>query len=233
VKISWNGATKQTQEAIMLGSNWEIKLANIKTFLAVRNTYATYKKNYCNVTLQLTFLETNANELADLVELGIKLGVDRIKGHHVWTHFDEIRHLSMRRDISAIRRWNKAVIAAERVAQTKRLPNGQQIKLENIYPLPENAKDNLTPTGACQFLGKEAWVATDGQFNPCCAPDPERRKLGYFGNLYETSLTNIWLSEAYLQLKKNYLTNKICQQCNMRNLRIADHQLAMEDLYAS
>ena len=33
VKISWNGATKETQESIMLGSNWEMVLDNVKNFI--------------------------------------------------------------------------------------------------------------------------------------------------------------------------------------------------------
>ena len=32
VKVSWNGASKETQERIMLGSNWEAVLENVRTF---------------------------------------------------------------------------------------------------------------------------------------------------------------------------------------------------------
>ena len=40
VKISWNGAKKATQEAIMLGSSWERSLEDVRTFIAVRDEYA-------------------------------------------------------------------------------------------------------------------------------------------------------------------------------------------------
>ena len=34
VKISWNGSTKETQERVMLGSNWDRVLENMRTFIA-------------------------------------------------------------------------------------------------------------------------------------------------------------------------------------------------------
>ena len=37
VKISWKGATKTTQEAIMAGAHWESLLHNVRTFIAVRD----------------------------------------------------------------------------------------------------------------------------------------------------------------------------------------------------
>lgn len=109
VKISWNGACKATHESIMMGSKWEEALCNLREFIAVRDAYAANGGNRCRVTLQLTFLESNVEELADIVRLGIELGVDRIKGHHLWAHFPQIESLSMRRNTDAIGRWNAAV----------------------------------------------------------------------------------------------------------------------------
>lgn len=40
VKISWNGATKATQESIMAGSQWEKMLENARAFINVRDSHA-------------------------------------------------------------------------------------------------------------------------------------------------------------------------------------------------
>lgn len=162
VKISWNGASKAVQENIMLGTQWEKVLDNIKHFIAIRNEHAADGGNYCQVTLQLTFLESNIHELADIVQLGINLGVDRIKGHHLWAHFSEIKHLSMRRSSEAIARWNKAVSQAQIIANTTPLPNGRWIKLENISLLDEDGERDLAPGGECPFfrrgsLDRDRW----------------------------------------------------------------------------
>jgi MoaA/NifB/PqqE/SkfB family radical SAM enzyme len=217
VKFSWNGATKETQEKIMLGSRYEQNLHNIKTFLKIRDAYASAGKNRCTVTLQLTFLETNLQELDQIVAMGIELGIDRIKGHHLWAHFKEIKDLSMRRNEDAIKRWNEAVQKVYHVVNSKLLPNGKKILLENINILDGTASVDLDPAAVCPFLGKEAWVNTEGRFGPCCAPDKQRETLGFFGNLKETTLEDIWQSEAYQNLQANYKNHPLCVGCNMRN----------------
>lgn len=216
VKISWNGATKKVHETIMHGTRWETVLENLKKFINYRNEHAESGGNYCQVTLQLTFLESNVDELAEIVKLGIDLGVDRIKGHHLWAHFTEIKDLSMRRNTAAIKHWNLAVQQAIAMAESLRLPNGKKIKLENIHQLDETAQQDIALGGECPFLGKEAWVATDGRFSPCCAPDKERRKLGDFGSLAQQSMADIWSSAAYQDLMKNYMKYEVCKSCNMR-----------------
>lgn len=216
IKISWNGATKATQEKIMRGSSWEKVLNNVRELVVFRDQYAQSHDHYCRITFQLTFLEENIHELADIIVLAAELGIDRVKGHHLWVHFDALQASSMRRDPQAIERWNEAVKKAQQVIAVKRLPNGKEVLLENIYPLSLSAKTAPLATGQCPFLGKEAWVATDGAFNPCCAPEQERRTLGTFGKLTEMALPAIWESADYQYLKVNYQQYDVCQKCNMR-----------------
>ena len=216
IKFSWNGATKETQEKIMIGSHWNKVLNNVKAFIQHRDEFALQGGNRCRVTFQLTFLKTNVEELADIVKLGISLGVDRIKGHHLWAHFKEIKDLSMRQDSKSIEIWNEAVARAYEAAETHLLPNGKQILLENITYLDTAAQFDLDPDAVCPFLGKEAWVNTEGRFSPCCAPDKERQNLGDFGNLYETTLETIWKSDSYKNLQQNYKSHPLCIGCNMR-----------------
>jgi glycosyltransferase involved in cell wall biosynthesis/MoaA/NifB/PqqE/SkfB family radical SAM enzyme len=221
VKISWNGATKATHEKIMIGSKWEQVLANLKAFIMARDESANSGKNRCTITLQLTFLEDNINEFADIVGLAIELGIDRVKGHHLWAHFDEIKDQSMRRSKESINKWNQEVRKVFEIISNKKLPNGKAIALENITILDENAVDDLAPGGACPFLGQEAWVNTEGQFNPCCAPNNLRKSLGNFGNLKEKTLEQIWSSDEYQNLCKNYFSKDLCKSCNMRKPLVA------------
>lgn len=216
VKISWNGATKSTYESIMLGSRWEKALENVQAFVAVRDAHATRSGHYCRVTLQMTFLETNVAELSDLVRLARDFGVDRLKGHHVWTHYDQTRSLSMRRSPQSIASWNRAVEEVRLAVLEHPLPNGQHLVLDNIFVLREGADVDLAPGGPCPFLGQEAWVSAEGHFAPCCAPDVQRRTLGTFGTLHEHSLMDIWHGRAYQDLMANYHTHELCRSCNMR-----------------
>ena len=216
VKISWNGATAATHERIMLGTRWRAVLDNVRTFIAVRDAHAASGGNRCRVTFQLTFLESNVGELPDIVRLAIELGVDRVKGHHLWTHFDALKPLSMRRSAEAIERWNGAVLAARKVAASRRLPSGASFLLENLFTLDPAAPEDIAPDGPCPFLGQEAWVSAEGRFDPCCAPDAQRRSLGEFGKLQERTLMEIWNGEAYRELVSGYRGRALCAGCNMR-----------------
>ena len=52
IKISWNGATKETHEKIMRDSKWENVTENLKTFLNVRDNYFNNTGLVSNVILQ-------------------------------------------------------------------------------------------------------------------------------------------------------------------------------------
>ena len=216
VKISWNGSTGETQERVMLGSNWQRVLDNTRTFIEVRDAHAGAGGNRCRVTFQMTFMEINFQELPGIVRLAAEMGVDRVKGHHLWMHFNQMRGQSMRRNPGAIRSWNEVVDAAHEAADRHRLPDGRRVLLDNIFRLDEADEGEIAAGAECPFLGQEVWVASDGRFNPCCAPDALRRTLGYFGNLNEEGLYEIWEGDGYRALRENYMRNTLCQGCNMR-----------------
>jgi hypothetical protein len=167
--------------------------------------------NRCRVTFQLTFLESQRRRSWPTSSGSQpRLGVDRVKGHHLWAHFAEIEQLSMRRSPDAVRRWNAAVIEARAVAEER------AVLLENIFLLDEQASPDLAPSGACPFLGQEAWVSAEGRFDPCCAPDAQRRTLGEFGSLHHRGLLEIWRSDPYRSLVAGYRTRTLCTTCTMR-----------------
>jgi glycosyltransferase involved in cell wall biosynthesis/MoaA/NifB/PqqE/SkfB family radical SAM enzyme len=216
VKISWNGATRETHEAVMLGTRWERVLENLRVFVAERDVHALAGGHRARVTLQLTFLQTNVAELADIVRLAASLGVDRVKGHHLWAHFAAIRPLSMRRSSQSIARWNEAVGEARRAADEHPRPDGGRVLLENFHLLDPGAVADMAPGARCPFLGREAWVSAEGRFDPCCAPDAQRRTLGEFGDLNLVGIQDAWNGDAYRRLQETYAEHPLCQGCNMR-----------------
>jgi MoaA/NifB/PqqE/SkfB family radical SAM enzyme len=71
-------------------------IENVKEFIKYRDEHLANTGYFCRVTLQLTFIQNNMHELADIVKLAASLGVDRVKGHQLWAHFEEIKDLSMK-----------------------------------------------------------------------------------------------------------------------------------------
>jgi MoaA/NifB/PqqE/SkfB family radical SAM enzyme len=216
VKISINGARASTQERIMRGSALETALSNAREFIGVRDAHAVAGGNYCGVTFQVTFLEDNIDEMPALVRIAAGMGVDRVKGHHVWTHFPELEPLSLRRDPVAVARFNRVVEETRRAVHEHPRRDGRPVNLVNFFPLPAGAGTDIAPGAECPFLGKEAWINWEGRFDPCCAPDEQRKGLGSFGNVTQGGFLGIWRGQPYRSLCEVYVRHALCRSCNMR-----------------
>lgn len=216
VKISWNGATAETSQKVMLKIDFEETLENVREFIRVRNEH--YKKTgyYCRVTFQLTFMQNNMHELADIIKLAAELDIDRVKGHQLWSHFEEIKDLSMKATPESISQWNSYVKEANLAQEKYRKPNGEKVLLENIIPLRENEDKEIPEHYECPFLEKELWISATGTISPCCAPDEQRKTLGDFGNIQQSSIEEVLKSNKYQNLVKNYKNIDLCKTCNMR-----------------
>lgn len=216
IKISWNGATAETAAKVMLGIDFEQCVENVRRFIEVRDKIHRETGYFCRVTFQLTFMENNMHELADIVRLAARLGIDRVKGHQLWAHFDEIKDLNMKRNQASIKRWNGYVKEAYQARDNHLKINGEKVLLENIISLEEGEQRTVPQDYACPFLGKELWVSATGKFSPCCAPDKLRQTLGDFGNIENQSVEDVLNSQQYQDLLANYKKIPLCQNCNMR-----------------
>lgn len=216
VKISWNGATAETAEKVMTGLNYNQVIEKVKEFVAERNKLFNETGWYCRITFQLTFMQNNMHELADIIKLAAELGIDRVKGHQLWTHFEEIKSLSMKATKESVANWNEYVKQAYEAQENFRKPNGEKVILENIIPLHDNEAKELPEDYECPFLSKELWISATGNISPCCAPDNLRKSLGDFGNISTTTIEDVLQSSIYTELVSNYKTKPLCKTCNMR-----------------
>jgi glycosyltransferase involved in cell wall biosynthesis/MoaA/NifB/PqqE/SkfB family radical SAM enzyme len=216
MKISWNGATAEVAEKIMTGLDFSRSIENTKKMVAFRDHHFKETGHYCRITFQLTFMQNNMHELADIVKLAAELGVDRIKGHHLWAHFDEIKDLSMKYDPESIKHWNQYVEEAFAASEKYKFKNGNAVLLDNILPLVPSTENVVPENYECPFLKKELWISATGNISPCCAPDDLRKSLGDFGNINETSILDVMTSEKYQHLVRNYKSYPLCRTCNMR-----------------
>lgn len=215
VKISWNGHTADTAQKIMIGLDFKNAISNLKQLIAFRDEHHIQSGHYCRITLQLTFMQNNMQELSELIPWAASLGIDRIKGHHLWTHFPETQALSFRNSQESIAMWNSLVKTAHEAAEVKK-PDGTNILLENFGPLQNNTTQEIPVDYCCPFLGKELWISATGKISPCCAPDEQRNTLGDFGNIQSHSLSEIIESKPYQTLMADYRNHPLCRQCNMR-----------------
>lgn len=214
VKISWNGSTASTQTDIMRGATLEQHIDYARRFIAVRDTLS--DQNYCSVTMQLTFMRSNLEEIPDMLDLALDMDFDRIKGHHLWAHFPELELQNLRNDIHFAERWNQIVKHCRQRVDKHNQTSERKFLLDNFFELTLDNLDDISPDRECLFLGREIWIDPTGRFNVCCAPDQQRQTLGNFGNISDSELTQLATSTAYKDLSANYLQYPLCQSCNMR-----------------
>ena len=215
LKVSWNGASAAVAERLMGGLRYEAALDALRAFLVERDAVAAAGGRRCRVSFQVTAQEENLAELPEVVRLAARLGVERVKLHHLQPRLPHLRARCLGRDGGAAARWNGAVRACLRAAGEAELPGGGRVLLENATELPPGGAA-AAPRGPCPFLGQEAWVLADGRFAPCPHPAAAEGELGEFGDLRRTALAEIWTGQALAGLRAGFLEHPVCRSCSFR-----------------
>lgn len=207
--ISINGVTDKTAALIMTGINIEAQKKNIISFVHKRNLYKEKTGIEVPITLQITCMESNFHEIKDIYKFGHDIGVNKVKGHHLWVVWDEMKEQSLKRNSLSIDRWNNLVNELEELKKNLQsntlLGNFDKINI-----------DTVKSYGECPLLGQMAWIAWDGTFNVCCCPDDLRKNFGNFGNVNTTDFMELWNSDFFTQFVENWGNYENCKQCNMR-----------------
>jgi MoaA/NifB/PqqE/SkfB family radical SAM enzyme len=216
VKLSWNGATAATAEALMPGLDLARAIEAARTFVRVRDARARPGRR-CRVSFQVTAQEANVGELAAIVRLAASLGVERVKVNQLQPRFPHLAERSLRRSADAIRRWNAAVRGAHAAAEEHRLPSGARVLLENVVAFAEDPAAPA-PVGPCRFVGREAWVHPDGRFAPCPHPAAARGELVELGSVSELPLGELWDAEPFRSFVASWEGHPVCRACPLRRV---------------
>ena len=209
VKFSVNGIDPSVAGAIMWGLNSERQLANIQRYLELKHQYESGGGQASTVSLQVTFMESNLDELPKILHWAIQNGIDRFKGHHLWVTWPQLTDQSLGCSENTMAKWNDMVATLHDIAKHK-------IRLDNVVPIRSPSDSSPSSRMRCPFLGREAWVESDGSFQVCCCPSQKRSAFGVFGNLNETPFMKIWRSIRYRDFVANWGIYPTCEECNMR-----------------
>jgi len=205
IKISINSIDSQINESIMINDTTQKKLEDIKTFINLRDKL----NQSVTITLQVTFLKSNLNDLENIIKFAIDNNIDRVKGHQLWITYEEIKDESLQNSTKKINEWNNFIDKIEKYKSNINLVNFEKLESQN--------NTNTVPINYdCPFLGEELWIDYNGDFNICCAPSDKRASLGSWGNIQDIKITDIFNSKEYQSLMLNYKNEDICKICSLR-----------------
>lgn len=198
VSISFDGATKETYEAIRKYSFDKI-VSNIKKLISERSK----KRTALKVGLGMTLLYDNLHELPMLVDLASDLGVDMVAGSYFIPNFSAERY-------QCLYYHQKYANDIADEAREKAVKHGVEFRMPRFrMPGQAYSKDELRPVyQACPLPKTMINVSETGIVTPCCA-NPT-----IMGDLSKQSLDEVWHDRRYARFREDPGSNQFCRICH-------------------
>ena len=209
VKISFDGATKETFERIRVNGRFET-VCNHTQSLAKE-----MKKRGVNgsiLSLQMTLMRSNFHELPDMVNLAHQLGADRVKAYHMFSFSEEMNQESL---MPILDEYTPVLMEA--------LDRGKQLGIEMECAEPVASDTGILPEwNVCHLPWHESWIDIDGSVFACHSHGGDS-----FGNIHHQPFHEIWNSEKYQQIRKGFFAKSPvwnCNGCGMTCKKSTEHQ---------
>jgi radical SAM protein with 4Fe4S-binding SPASM domain len=209
VKISFDGATKETFERIRINGRFENVCNNTRT---LANQMKKRGVNGSILSLQMTLMRSNYHELPDLVDLAHELGADRVKAYHMFSFSEEMNEESL---MPILEDYTPVLMEA--------LERGKElgIQMECAEPVA-NETHPLPEWNVCHLPWHESWIDIDGSVFACHSHGGES-----FGNIHLQPFNEIWNSNKYQMIRKGFFDRSPvwnCDGCGMTCKKSTEHQ---------
>ena len=219
VKVSFDGATKETFEKIRPGSCFETIVENIRDFVRIRES----SPKKAEITLQTTLMYDNIKEFPNIVEIAHDLGVDRVKACFMRALTKEMTPQCL---------WFHKKIANRYLEKAEKLAKSYGIRA--MFPKRFDLREShgidakTKKRGFCHYLWEEVWIDTNGDVKPCC-----HRKSPVVGNINEETFKKIWNNKTYQEMRRRLKSEPFnyCKNCALVNeFRTRDWVYSRESL---
>ncbi len=208
IYISIDGATKETYNQIRIGSDFERVISNVRKFIELKEKM---KARVPEISFRFIVLTLNVHEMAKYIDLVASFGDRKIFGDGSRIdfvgnlEFPETKHLSVHN-------------IPEEILQAT-MEKARKYKF-NVFFSHTEPKRN-PPIEQC-YAWLEPYVMMGGYVISCCNTLMSNKRTFLrehsFGNLFESSFTDIWNSERYRRFretvnKKDCKVPVICTGC--------------------
>jgi radical SAM protein with 4Fe4S-binding SPASM domain len=214
IKISIDGADKDTFENIRRGAKFKRVLANIEQAVELREELEL--SNEPTITIQMTLMRSNFQQLPKMVELAQSLGIDRVKAYHIFSF-----EASMDREVIIDEEYNEI--------RKKTIACGKQNRIDlEIAESASGSSLEVLIGRACPLLWAESFIDVNGDVYPCHSHGGDRA-----GTIISNRFLDIWNSGFYTNLRncvKNGNPAWHCSGCGMNYERKDENQAVPYDV---
>ncbi|MBL8634341.1 MAG: SPASM domain-containing protein [Myxococcales bacterium] len=196
VKVSMDGAQKETFERLRRGAQFDAVCANVR---ALVNRLAAVTIRRPIVALQMTLMRSNVCELPALVELAAALGVPRVRAYHLFSFSADMDAEAI---VAEPTLWQPVADRAQELA----LRLGVQLQIAE--PAAQTTEAVLQRV-ACHLPWHEAWIDYDGAVLPCHSHGGDQA-----GNIMQTDFSEIWNGPLYQRIRRGFAEDRPSWHCD-------------------
>jgi MoaA/NifB/PqqE/SkfB family radical SAM enzyme len=220
LQVSIDGATPTTYERIRVRSRWQKVIENLEGLVEVKRRL---RSELPEIRMVVVVMRQNLHEMADLVRLAARVGVDSVFVQHLCHDFGEdtlpAHYRPMHEFVAEQTLLSEdpaRVDEAFGAARAGAAELGVDLRLPHTTPRP--APPGTRGPERCEWPWRGAYFSFDGRAMPCCmVATPDRIN---FGSASTDGVIPIWENSAYRAFRDRLDSDNppdICRSCAVYN----------------
>lgn len=193
--ISLDGATKETNNRIRVNSDLDSIVEQLKEIVKIKKER---NLSYPYMNFVMTMMDSNIEELLDLVSLAAEIGLEEVKGVYLTVFSENLLGETLynqKKRVETI--FNKAIKRGEEL--------GIKVKLPYLQGEDVGANMQHKP---CYVAWRDFFLGSDGYVRPC-----QSSPFKFFKYVKGTPFKDMWNSNDYQNFRQNVNCNSMSPEC--------------------
>lgn len=196
--ISLDGGCASTNNRIRVGSDFDFIVKQLKEIVAIKKEN---NLDYPYMNFVMTLMDSNIEELPQLIKLASDIGLDEVKGVYLTVFADYMANETLYNKKEKVKKiFDEAILLGEQL----------NIKIKIPYLQDEDiAGDKMHKN--CYVAYRDFFLGSDGYIRPC-----QSTPIKFFKFDETKTFEEMWNSTEYQEFRKNVnCSNKMCETCKI------------------
>ena len=217
MRVSLDGATPETYEAIRTGSRLQKVLRNLEMLSGAKQRAGS---EFPRIYLVMVLMRTNLDELPEVIRLAHRYSINQVFVQNLCTGIFPETGAHDQRLEDFFQKESLVGEGPERVTSVFREASNLAQDLQIVLRLPRLASHagirHMRGRERCDWPWRAAYITYDGTAVPCCMIGlPERTNIG---SMAQKGVRAIWNGEAYRRFRSQLDSDDpppVCRSCSL------------------